>query len=227
MAVVGRAEHGERLVLLVRLPDLLDFECGDHEAFRVAQGEAAAGLEGVRELAGDVEGHRNWPQGAVGKAHVGQHPVVVRLAEKTFQRREGAVQQQLDIAELALVEVDGRVAQCLLPGLRNLFARQIRDLEGSTMRLDQFHVAPLADRGFSGLCPRSRGLFGLASALARTGRAWRLTAPTAVISARPRSARCPARQAQTAPWRALPLELHQPLEARTNRAWGEGRAAKP
>ena len=73
----------------------------EHHPFGIAERDRASGGELAGELARQVEGDGDRPQGAVRQAHVRRDGVVVGLAEEAGQRREGAVQQELQIAELA------------------------------------------------------------------------------------------------------------------------------
>ncbi len=108
---VGGAEHRLRLARLVRGPDVADLEDRHEHALGVAQRHALAGLERAGEGLADVEGNRHRPEHARGEPHAGDDAVVVGAAEEALERGEGAVQQQLEVAELAVGEVPRRVAQ--------------------------------------------------------------------------------------------------------------------
>src|ERR1700709_660604 len=59
----------------------------------------------LRHLRRYVEQDGDWPQGAVGQAHALADRVVVRPLHETGQGREAAVEDQLEIAELARGEI--------------------------------------------------------------------------------------------------------------------------
>ena len=105
--VRGGAVHGLGFATLVRLPDIPHLEHGGHEALGVAQGDAQAGLEFAGEGGGYVQHDGHGPEGTVGQAHVVQHTVVRRLVQEAFQGREAPVQQQLQVAGLALGQGQG------------------------------------------------------------------------------------------------------------------------
>ena len=72
----------------------------------------------------DVERDRHRPEDAAGKSHVLDNAVVFGLGQKSLERRERAVKQQLDIANLPRGQVPGRVVQgFLLFFFRSGFAR--------------------------------------------------------------------------------------------------------
>ncbi len=99
------AEHLPRLRGLIWRPDVGDVHRGYQHAFLVAQRDRAAGLDAGRELLADVERDRHRPQRAVGQAHVVDDAVVLGLRQKALERRERAVQQQLDVAHLPVRQV--------------------------------------------------------------------------------------------------------------------------
>ena len=93
---------------LVRLPRRGDIEHREDESLLVAQRDARAGLDPLREFPTHVERHRYGPQLAAGKPHRFDD-VLVRLAiHESVEGREPAVHHQLDVAELSLREGDGR-----------------------------------------------------------------------------------------------------------------------
>ena len=66
-----------------------------------------ARLELLGEFLGDVERDRHRPERAVGEAHLVADRFVVGLAHEAGQRREAAVAEQLEVAELARREIPG------------------------------------------------------------------------------------------------------------------------
>ena len=118
MRLVVRAEHGLRLERLVGAIDARDLHRRDQHAFAVAQRDLVADLELVGELGLHVEVDRHRPDHAGREPHVRQHGLVVLLVEEAFERRERAVEQHLDVADLAHVEIPRRqVARARLLGL--------------------------------------------------------------------------------------------------------------
>ena len=85
-----------------RLPDLHD---GDRHALAVAKRDRLSGPERGGEGLAHVERHRDRPQRARGEAHGAQHALVLRRAHEPRERGEGAVEHQLQIAELTRGEV--------------------------------------------------------------------------------------------------------------------------
>ena len=83
------------------------------------------GFELARRSLGDVERDRHRPERAVGEPHVGDDPVVVRLGHEAVERREAAVHQQLEVAELARREVPGRKVARLELELRRTFGGDV------------------------------------------------------------------------------------------------------
>ncbi len=105
MGLVGRAVHALRFRLLVRRPDIADVERGNDHALEVAQCNAVAALYGFGKFLADIERNRHRPEDPGPEAHVRDDRLVIVLVEKSFERRERAVQQQLDVAQLALGQV--------------------------------------------------------------------------------------------------------------------------
>jgi hypothetical protein len=93
------------LGLPVELPHVVDREDRQHGALGVAQRQGLALLQLLRHLLGDVEGDGERPQGAVGQPHLFAHRLEVGLTEKTGQRREAAIHEQLQITDLAWGEI--------------------------------------------------------------------------------------------------------------------------
>ena len=104
MLVVG-AEDAPRLGGLVGLPAVADLHGRDQHALRIAERDVIAILEPGGELAAHVEVDRDRPDDARGQPHVLQHRVVFAAVEVPVERREGAVQQQLEVAELPRAQV--------------------------------------------------------------------------------------------------------------------------
>jgi len=107
MIGAGGAEGRLRARLEVGLPDLLDVQRRQHHPFGIAQRQHAAGLERGGELPGDVEHDRDRPEGAVGQAQGRADGVVVGPVHEAGERREAAVEQQLEVAELPRGEIPG------------------------------------------------------------------------------------------------------------------------
>jgi hypothetical protein len=97
-----------RLALLVRLPRVLNGEHRQHEALAVAQGKPLARLDLVGLCAEDVQGDGNGPQGAIRQVQGVDNRVVDTTGHESAQGREATVQEQLEVADLAQAEVDGR-----------------------------------------------------------------------------------------------------------------------
>ncbi len=106
-AVVG-AVDALGLAGLVRRPLVGDGQRREDHALGVAQRDVLPRLDAFGELFRNVERHGHRPERTVGEAHVFDHAVVVGLSEKTLERKEAAVHQQLQIADLALGEVPRR-----------------------------------------------------------------------------------------------------------------------
>ena len=118
--VVGGAEHGLRLGLEVRTIDARDLHRRGQHAFAVAQRDPSPS-ELLGECLGHVERDRHRPEHAAREPHVASTRSIVVLAEETLERRERAVQQHLDVAELAHVEIPRRqVARGVFLGSRRL-----------------------------------------------------------------------------------------------------------
>ena len=109
MLRVGGAEHRLRLTFEVGLPDVVHVHDGQHHAFTVAQGEHGTLGEAMCSLLVHVEGDRHRPQGPVGEPHLVDNAVVVGAPEEPLQRGEAAVDQKLEVAELAFGQVPRRV----------------------------------------------------------------------------------------------------------------------
>ena len=107
MSLVVGAEHRHRLGPLVGLPAIGDRERGVQHALAVAQVDGLADLDLLGEGGGHVEGDRYRPQDTVGEAQVGEHRLVVGPTHEALERRESAIHQELEIAELAIGQVPG------------------------------------------------------------------------------------------------------------------------
>ena len=93
-------EDGSRFRLGVRLPQVFRVERREQRALFVAQSHPVARRQPVRGPAAQVQRHGKRPQDAVGQAHLGQHPLVVRPGHEAPQGREPPVRQELQVAEL-------------------------------------------------------------------------------------------------------------------------------
>ena len=109
MRVARAVEDGFSFGLAIGLPDVLDMQDGDHDAFAVAQGDlAAAGLEGFGKGFGNVERDRHRPEEAAGQFHVAANAFVIGFVHEAGEGREPAVQEHLEVADLARGEIPGR-----------------------------------------------------------------------------------------------------------------------
>ena len=128
--VVG-AVDALRLARLVGRPLVGDREDREDHALGVAQRHVLAGLHALGELCRDVEGDRDRPERAVLKPHPLHHAVVIGLGHEALERRETAVHQQLQIADLPRRQVPGRQ----VAGIRlQLLCAVIGDVELGTGR---------------------------------------------------------------------------------------------
>ena len=92
----------------IGLPHVFDVEHGEHDAFGIAEGDLVLpGLELLGELLGDVERDRHRPERAVVELHVAADALVVGLVHEAGERREAAVAEHLEVADLARREVPG------------------------------------------------------------------------------------------------------------------------
>ena len=80
---------------------------GEHDAFGIAESNVVALLELLGEFLGDVERDRHRPERAVGEAHLVADGFVVGFAHEAGERREAAVAEHLEVAELARGEIPG------------------------------------------------------------------------------------------------------------------------
>ncbi len=132
--VIGGPEDRRSFRHQIGLPDVADFECGDDDPLEVAQCQPLSGLQLVGERLAYVQCDRDRPEQAAAESHIGDNGVVIGLREKTLERRERAVQKQLDVAELPFGQVPRlEVAGSLLLGL-GLTRRQIQLLERAAVR---------------------------------------------------------------------------------------------
>ncbi len=97
-----------RLDAPVRGPDVLHFVHGDQHALRIPQRDLHARRDALGKALADVERDRDRPQRAVSHAQVRDHAVVVAARHETAERRERAVEEQLDVAQLPRGQVPGR-----------------------------------------------------------------------------------------------------------------------
>jgi hypothetical protein len=74
----------------------------EHYSFGIPQRERVPFLERVRQLLRHVERNRNGPKRAVREAHLLEDPFVALAVHESLKRREGPVQQELEVADLAL-----------------------------------------------------------------------------------------------------------------------------
>jgi len=136
MSGVLGSEHAAGLGFPVGRIDILDRQGGDQHAFLVTKGDLLPGPDRVRKRLAHVQGDGNWPQGSARQTHGVHDRLVVRLAEKTGQRREGAVQQHLDVADLAGCQVPGLQVPGLLALRGRFFFRQIQIDQHAPVGLD-------------------------------------------------------------------------------------------
>ena len=92
----------------VRLPHVVDVQHGEHDAFCVTQRDRAGRLRLRRERFGHVERDRNGPQAALWQPHRVADARVLGSRHEAAERRERAVQQELEIAELSRRKVPRR-----------------------------------------------------------------------------------------------------------------------
>ena len=104
MRPIERAEDALRFTLKVGPPDVFGVQDGEGRSTVVKQGEPGALLDAVRHILGYVEGDGDRPQGAGFEAHGFENAVVVVSVQESTQRRETAVQEQFEIAQLARVQ---------------------------------------------------------------------------------------------------------------------------
>jgi hypothetical protein len=104
---VRHAVHGVRLGIDVSLPDVLDRQGSERDAFRIAQREDVSTADFRSGVVGHVEGDRHRPQSAVGEPHPRAHRVVVASRHEAVERRARARGQQLEIAELPPGQIPG------------------------------------------------------------------------------------------------------------------------
>ena len=102
MSAARGIENGLGFGGAIGLPDVTDIEDSEHHAFGIAQRNfARAGRQLFGELFGHVERDRHRPEGAIGEAHVGADAFIILAVHETAQRRESAVHQQFQVAQLA------------------------------------------------------------------------------------------------------------------------------
>ncbi len=135
MRLVGRPVHTLRFRLFVRRPDIADVERRDDDALQIAQGDPVAALYALGKLLADVQRNRDGPEHPRRQPHRSHDLVVVVPVEEAFERREGAVQQQFDIAKLAFGQVPGReLARRLFLGF-GVLRRQVEIFQFAAVRL--------------------------------------------------------------------------------------------
>ena len=151
---VGGAVDFAGLALPVGRPLRLDRHGGDQHALLVAQGDGVADLDLAGERIPHVEGDGHRPQGAVDEPHIRHHAVVIGAVHEALERREAPIQEQLEVAKLALTEVPRGVVEGGLFGRQGFVRRQIAVLQGAAMGVDERrHLASLR---FKISTPRSR-----------------------------------------------------------------------
>ncbi len=105
MRLVVGAEDAAGLRVAIGRPHVANLERCHDDALEIPQRDLVAGREPLCKGLGDIERYRDRPEQAVGKTHRRDDRVVVVPVEEALERREGAVQQQLDVAKLALGQV--------------------------------------------------------------------------------------------------------------------------
>ena len=109
-------------------PDVLDLQRRQHDALGIAQGQARSGRERRGQLFGNVQRDRQRPERAVGETHLRAHALVIVPGQEPGERREAAVEQQLQVARLAGREIVGRPV-----------ARFVLERSGAVLVHDQVH----------------------------------------------------------------------------------------
>jgi hypothetical protein len=125
MSQIVGAENGLGLARLVGAPRRLDIHQRQQHALGVAQRDAAAHRGAFGESGGDIE--RDWhrPERAALQAHTLAHRVIIALAQEPVERRETAIHQQFEIADLALRQVPAwQVASLALQPLNPIRRRE-------------------------------------------------------------------------------------------------------
>jgi hypothetical protein len=130
------AEDRFRFRLAIGLPNLVDAEGGEHDAFRVAEREHRSTPEPDRERFGHVQRDGNGPERPVREPHLRHDSVEIRFAHETCEGGEPPIQEELQIAELAGRQIPrGPVARSRFQfGLP--FGRDDEIGEGSSVRID-------------------------------------------------------------------------------------------
>ncbi len=82
----GGAVYLGRLAAAVRLPLVGHRQHRQHETLAVTQGNAAAGLDLLRQAVRHIQRDRDGPQRAVGQAQRVDHRLVLRLTHEAAQR---------------------------------------------------------------------------------------------------------------------------------------------
>src|SRR5690348_5976238 len=93
MGGVPGAEYRDGLGVQVRFPGFCDVQDGENHLFAVTQRERSRRPGCGGYLLWHVEGHWDWPQGSVGKAHRVTYSQVVVPSQEAFERREAATCQ--------------------------------------------------------------------------------------------------------------------------------------
>jgi hypothetical protein len=145
--LVRGAEDLLRLALPIGPPDGLDGQYRDQPALVVPERQAVPDRKRLGRGFAHVEGDRHGPEGAVTEPHGLHDPVVVGFVQEAGQGREAAVQQQFDVAELALGERPGRQLDRFLLDGPDLLIGKIEDLELAAVGLDAFAHAKLRPFG--------------------------------------------------------------------------------
>ena len=125
LGVAGWAAEAGRFAGLLELVKTLE------APFGIAQRNfARAERQLFGELFGHVERDRHRPEGAIGEAHVGADAFIILAVHETAQRRESAVHQEFEIAQLA----SGQIPRG--PIFRMAF--QFGGVIGRHLQLDEF-----------------------------------------------------------------------------------------
>lgn len=138
MGVARAVEDGFAFGLAIGLPDVLDVQDGDHDALGIAQGDfGGAGLKGFGKGFADVERDRYRPEDAVAQAHVAANTLVISFVHETSERREAAVEEHLEVADLARGEIPGREIARGGFGFGGLFATEDEVDKFAAVRRDE------------------------------------------------------------------------------------------
>ena len=145
VGLVGRAVDLLGEAGLVAPVGDLDVDDAEGEAVGIAQAGAPAGRElgGALLGHGERDGHR--PGQAAGEGHVLDDGVVVGLAHEAGEGAEAAVREQLEVGEVARVELDGGQVRHL--------AAQVLALLAADEQVDEFAAVGFAERAHDRASP--------------------------------------------------------------------------